>query len=285
MAKANNSFKTTIAVTNLTNQLKAAGIIGLTVFFILAAFQPFGTYGYQMKHKTLFLLGYGIICFLIYGSYYTLIMIVFKRWFHPQKWTIIREFLTLIPIVFLMSIASLYYHNTVIGGYHIHLNDIIYFFKISLTIGIVPFSILLYIKWNNSKRVSFNSSNDKKEHCDITIKSNNKKEKPITTALSTLICIKSSGNYVEVTSLSNNNTKTVLIRKSLNQLDGKLPEQMFIKVHRSYIVNKNFIESTYLKGSSYFVKVRNISMEIPLSRSMVKAVRNLIENECKVNPM
>ena len=91
-------------------------------------FQPFGTFEFQMKGKYLFLSGYGIICTAIYIGYYAFFMTVLKKWFSPQKWNFIKEIITLIPLLMILSYTSLLYHHAILGGYDIKFSDVIYFF-------------------------------------------------------------------------------------------------------------------------------------------------------------
>ena len=75
--------------------------------------------------------------------------------------------------------------------------------------------------------------------------------------ISEITMLKSDGHYIEV--FTNNNK--YLIRTKLNEFSDMLPEAMFVRVHRSYVVNINNIE----KFGPTFVYVNNI--EIPLSTS------------------
>jgi len=69
--------------------------------------------------------------------------------------------------------------------------------------------------------------------------------------------LKSDGHYVEIFTTKNK----YLVRTKLNDFSGVLPETMFVKVHRSYVVNINNID----EFGPTFVNVNNI--EIPLSTS------------------
>ena len=75
--------------------------------------------------------------------------------------------------------------------------------------------------------------------------------------LSNLKFIKSDGNYLEFET----DGKTIIDRNKLKEILEKLPPN-FVKIHRSYIINKNFISSV---NSSTVVLKDNIY--IPLSRT------------------
>jgi len=225
-----------------------------------------------MKNKFLFLAGYGIICTTIYIGYYTFSMILFKKWFIPRRWNIVKETLTIIPALIIMSVASLFYHHRIIGNYNIGISDIFYFFRISLAVAIIPFSVLLYRKWLKSKLTTTEFSKNTADYT-ITFESDNKKEKPITLNSEELVYIKSNGNYIEIA--SKNGLKTHLIRNSLNNVESKLSEKDFLKIHRSYIVNTKLIDSLVISGSSYAIKIKDSDLRLPVSRSMIRVVRNI----------
>ncbi len=276
------NFKTTgkilterIYVSSLKKQVTTGLIIGIVVILILLLFQPFGTFEFKMKGKYLFLSGYGIICSVIYIGYYGLLMGVLKKWFSPQKWNFIRELITVIPLLMLLSTTALLYHHAILGGYDIRFSDVVYFFKISLAVALIPFSILLYRKYNISNLTTVTPEKNSDDYI-IHIDSSNKKEKPISTKASNLVYIKSNGNYIDVTVWENGKIKTSLLRNTLNQVEGKLSENDFIKIHRSYIINKSLIDSMNIQGSSYFVKIKNSDLNIPVSRSNIKIVKGLI---------
>ncbi len=141
MANA-NFFSRHIPVTPLKQQVIAGGIIGLMVFFILLVFQPFGTYGFSMAYKSLFLLGYGIIASLCYIVFYTAGHLLFPQWFSSGNWNIIKEVRCLILVIFLLTLASLLYHHQIIGNYTINGMAFLKFLKYTLSVAIVPFSVL-----------------------------------------------------------------------------------------------------------------------------------------------
>jgi len=268
-------LKRHLPVTSLRSQLITGIIIGLSVFLILALFQPFGTFGFNMPHKFLFLAGYGVICSLVYSTYYTLIMLLFKKWFAPLKWNVVREMVTLVPVLFLISLASLYYHHGILGGYEIRFNDVFYFFRISMAVAVIPFAVLFYRKHLLSNLTTIERHDSDSAYL-ITFEGNNKNEKPVTVASSSLLYVKSDGNYIEIAVRTDDTIKTHLLRNTLNQVECNLPAGDFLRIHRSYIANARLLESVTLSGSSYNVKVKETDLKLPVSRSMVKTVRDII---------
>lgn len=267
-----------IQVSSIKNQMITGIVIGFCVFLILAIFQPFGTFEFSMRNKLLFLAGYGVICTAIYIAYYFLIMTLIKKWFAPLKWNIVKEITTIIPVLILISMVSLYYHHEVIGGYDIGMGDVFYFFRISLAVAVIPFSVLLYRKWLKSSLTTIVPPESDTDY-SVTFNSNNKNEKPVTVVSSGLLYVKSEGNYIEIVRKNNDGMKTHLIRNSLNQVESILPERDFIKIHRSFIVNTKYIDSISLSGSSYTVRLEGVDVKLPVSRSMVKVVRVILDKQ------
>jgi DNA-binding LytR/AlgR family response regulator len=78
-----------------------------------------------------------------------------------------------------------------------------------------------------------------------------------------ILWVQASGNYIEIFTAQE---KCFLLRVGLKELEDRLPEQQFIRVHKSYIVNKKHI----LKFNS--AAIRTVMGEIPLARSYFGSV-------------
>jgi hypothetical protein len=268
-----NIFLNSYPVTGLKNQIITGAVIGFSVSFILIVFQPFGTYEFKMDYKLLFLFGYGIICALTYSIYYFLLMTLLLKWFTPQKWNILKEIITVFPVLIIMATISYYYYNFVMQSYNAKVGSFSYFLLLCVIVSIIPLSAAYYHKYVKSKLTTVKKTKELKRYI-ISIASNNKKEKPLIVRSEDLIYIKSDGNYIEVA--LKNMEKPYLIRNSLNYVENKLPKSEFLKIHRSYIVNIKTLDSLVLSGSSYSVKLIGTDILIPTSRSVVKTIRNII---------
>lgn len=74
---------------------------------------------------------------------------------------------------------------------------------------------------------------------------------------SDLMWLKSEGNYIELHTV----TKRIVLRLPMKEFMDKLPEDLFIRVHKSYAVNKNHIKT--INYSSLFVGAD----ELPIGRN------------------
>ncbi|MDX1445324.1 response regulator transcription factor [Lishizhenia sp.] len=110
---------------------------------------------------------------------------------------------------------------------------------------------------------TFTHEEEPKEACLVLKNSNT----IIRTPYKQILFIKSLGNYIEV----HEKMGRKLIRKTLKEVEGLLPEEHFLKTHRSYVVNKEYIEK---------VSASNIvlaGVKIPVSRSFKEAVRQALD--------
>ena len=80
---------------------------------------------------------------------------------------------------------------------------------------------------------------------------------------SDIMWIQANGNYIEIFTSQDNK---YLLRIGLKDIEGRLPESQFIRVHKSYILNKKHI----LKFNSSSVKTT--VGELPIARSYFNAV-------------
>ena len=252
--------------TPLKKQIIAGGINGLFVFLILWIFQPFGTYEYTIAFKTLFLLGYGVITSASYSLFFIAGFTFFPQWFSDSGWKIYKEVICFILVFNIMAFLCLIYHREFTGKYPLTFSEYFNFLQYVFLVGLFPFSVLYYQRWlaeNLSGRdLKTIESTDSQE--PILIYSNNKKEPPAKVTEKEILFIKSEGNYLEIISEKNGALQKQVIRNTLNNILSSLPDHLFCKVHRSYIINKKRVTGIRLDGSNYELMTDFEKMTIPV---------------------
>lgn len=80
--------------------------------------------------------------------------------------------------------------------------------------------------------------------------------------------VESLADYVKIHS----NGKVIITRETISSIEAKLPKKDFLRVHRSFIVSINKIESF----TNEFIEIRNKA--IPISRSYKNDVKHRLDN-------
>lgn len=77
-------------------------------------------------------------------------------------------------------------------------------------------------------------------------------------SVSNILFLEAEGNYVKV----HTKAKSFLISRNLKYWEDKLPEKYFVRIHKSFLVNFEFIDSI-----SDVVSLKNKSVKLPVGRS------------------
>ncbi len=83
-----------------------------------------------------------------------------------------------------------------------------------------------------------------------------------------ILYIESLSDYVKI----HTDTKTIVTRETITNIEGKLPQKLFLRIHRSYIVAIKSITSY----TSEFIEVHRKAL--PISRSYREAILKKMEN-------
>ncbi|MGB5820839.1 MAG: LytTR family DNA-binding domain-containing protein [Saonia sp.] len=92
-----------------------------------------------------------------------------------------------------------------------------------------------------------------------------------------LVYMRSDGNYIEVYYSDMEEIKTKLIRNRLKSFESMLPNTVFLRCHKSFIVNANYIIKVEGNARNLELKLKGIAMNIPVSRAKVKEVSQFLE--------
>jgi DNA-binding LytR/AlgR family response regulator len=65
--------------------------------------------------------------------------------------------------------------------------------------------------------------------------------------------------------------KYLLTPRTLSSFEEQLPAEVFVRIHKSYILNKKFVH--YIEGN--YVRLKN-GKELPLGKSYKQAVKQLL---------
>lgn len=145
--------------------------------------------------------------------------------------------------------------------------------SINLGIGIFPVTIILILAYIRQLR----EETKHKHKSPLPQKKETPVEKFEGVSLPNLLFIKSLDNYSEFHYLNNGQVEKKVIRKSLLSVEDYLSKKGFIRVHRSYIVNKTHIDSMIGNANKSFLQLKKQERLIPVSRSKRTEVQNHID--------
>ena len=94
-----------------------------------------------------------------------------------------------------------------------------------------------------------------------------------------VIRVESDENYCHVLVIpeEGQSRHRFMARITLNDVANKLPENIFLRVHRSHIVNFSFVSSLERQGRNYQLRLTN-GDNVPVSRSRIKEIRQKVQS-------
>lgn len=255
--------------------------IALFVYLFLAIFKPYNLHLLIEDKQQLYILGYGVISFLIIAIAFFILPLLFPSFFLPDKWTVGKTIFYISLQLTFIAIGNWAYTKEISNSLPNVDHSLFQFFFITFSVGIFPCTFLiLFLERklreekegiaNSMNSAILNASNDNKEVSQIIYSIGNTKQN-ILTSIDELLCIKSEGNYLEIYQWKEGKLIKNVIRFSLKQVKEILENEKDIHhCHRSFIVNFNYIEHVSGNARNYEITLKNLPLKIPISRSFSK---------------
>jgi len=259
--------------------------MGLFVFAFLYIFRPFGLNNLPFEYALSFLLGYGIITTLCLIFNFFLLPKILINLFNEEKWTVGKEILFILWIIFMIGIANSIYSVINLSAFtlaSLNYKTLFFFQFVTLAVASLPVVILVLIKnlrlTKKNLQLALAISNNlnhkqrlsgKKEEL-VTIESENKKDNFTTNAIN-IIAISAADNYIEINYEENNVLKKKLIRSTLKIARDNLKSYTaFYRCHRTWIVNLDHIRNVSGNSQGYKLIMKHEELIIPVSRNLNK---------------
>lgn len=254
-------------------------VLGVTVVLILVLFQPFGTAFFQHTAKYIFLSGYGLAIVLSAIIYYESVNRIFPGWLRHRPWTLGREITFLVPLVIFCISATWLYRWAMLGG-SLSLYSYLYYLGIALATSVLPLALVLTARILGSQAWVAREALDRYQEdtpTTLTLHGENQGEQ-ITCFLHELMYIQAADNYVEIYLAKSDGVQRHVMRASLKQLEDQLTDRAIIRVHRSFLVNLDAVAELEGKSPAYELRLHKSDTRIPLSRSKVRDIRQVLAN-------
>jgi len=263
-------------------------IIPISVFIglFMVVFQPFGVDDLLLRYKVYKLAGYGLVTFFVLIINLLLIPRLFPFRFKEKKWTVLKEILFLLWILFTVGLGNLLYSSLTMG-FKLTTGNLLIFQAYTLAVGIIPVTVLTMIKQNYLNRKNRESAqvitSSIKEHqiypgmeLEIRISSENEKEYAVM-KVQDLLFIKSDGNYITVGYLKNGKITRALLRNTMKYaVDLMEPYPILFQCHRSWLVNLHRISEVLGNSQGLRIIINGFEEEIPVARKIMTAFRQAI---------
>lgn len=259
------------------------------VIFILAIFEPFN-FRLNSLGQVWVLAGFALLTMLVTSIAFVLLPKIFKRFYNPDKWTTGKSLLNNVFFLIIMGIGVVCYDYFIVMKQlpeYFPMGFLVDLFAV-LTIGIIPLSIITIITQNNALKRNLNSSKEINQILSERIKVSPIKEDLITLNKSTkesisirpedILYMESEGNYVNVHYRQDEKVTYKQIRSTIKQMEGTLQNHpMFIRCHRAFIVNINYISNAEGNAQGYQLTLSNVPLEIPVSRTYLKNIKDALQ--------
>jgi DNA-binding LytR/AlgR family response regulator len=268
---------------NSNRQVRNAIVAALFVTFFLLIFRPFGFGQAPVRNILLFGIGYGVITAVSVGLF-ILIEYFFPEWYQEEKWTVGKNILQYVFIIFLIGTANFYY-TALVAAMPLEFSRFISFLFFTLIVTFLVVSFLTMIRYFNSLNfykkeaeiVEEEVSNLKaSENITITIRSENEKEN-LSLLIHELFYIESADNYCKVVYTKEGIHKSTLIRSSLKRLEDQFAQPEIFRCHRSYIVQLKNVERVSGNSQGCRLHFKNIQESIPVSRALKDALHSRLK--------
>ena len=120
--------------------------ISFFVALFMLIFQPFGLTEYQSPYKIYIIAGYGFVTFFILIFNLFFVTLFFKKWFDEKSWTLIKQILWLIWIIFTIGLCNYLYSSIFFSFWSLY--GFFIFQVYTLAVGVIPIIVLTIFQQN-----------------------------------------------------------------------------------------------------------------------------------------
>ncbi len=261
--------------------LRRAVLIGVFVGSFLLVFQPFGITDWVTPYKTLKILGYGVVSFVVTAIHFLLWPRLFPAAFSDRVWTVGKAILLIGTNILLVTIVNRLYLIALTGDKP-NVSGWLNMLAITFLIGIFPavgavvagYVVRLRRYVRQAAELPVHASTPavaEPGHAELTgamlltLVADNEKD-TITLQPDELLYIESSDNYCTVVYLKKGQPVKPLLRSSLSRLEGQIARADVVRCHRSFVVNLDRVEKVTGNAQGYKLHLSDGMFQIPVAR-------------------
>ncbi|MBX2907295.1 MAG: LytTR family transcriptional regulator [Taibaiella sp.] len=278
------------------NVLLVALLMGAAVALFLIVFQPFGLATVPGSGKKVrLLMGYGLVTAIVVFFNGVLLPLFLPRLYAAERWTLGKD-LFLLGLMNFTGVALVnFFYSALVFGFSMSLNSVGFSLFATLSVGFLPFTILVLYRHNRLLQQNLQSAaaiNNQipAQHNESEKAGGNAWDEETVIVLNAegggeelrfracdLLYAESADNYIKVTLLDNNTAKTTIIRQTLKQLEElAAAENKIVRCHRSFIVNMQKVAHAEGNAQGLKLQIEGCDAIVPVSRTYVPAIRSLL---------
>jgi len=258
---------------NMTYSLLIGGFVAL----FLMVFQPFGISGWQSDQKWIYLVGFGLITFIVLLFSQIGLTRLLPTFYNEDSWTVGKEIVHSLIVMGFITVGNFLFAFK-IGIYPWSFLAFLFSFIFVVAIGVFPifFNVLLKYKASNKRfdKGLLVSTIKKELLSEISLISENQNEELVLSS-DKLQYIESADNYSNVHFTEGGQTKSQLLRGSLSYFEKQIKSSHIRRCHRSYIVNFDKAREITGNAQGYRVHLEGIEKQIPVSRKFSHILEDL----------
>lgn len=260
--------------------------VSLFVVFFLAVFAPFGLDAFDPGQRLLLSLGYGLACAAAMSADYLLIMPLLPGLFDEEKWTVGRQMLWIVWILFTIGLANSVFSAAAglmpFTPYRLGLATL----QVA-AVGIFPVGAMVLLDYLRLYRRHAGRARELQEKVrklergategpHLQLVSQNENERLLLKP-GELLYLTGADNYVEVHFRVSGEAKTRLLRGTLRAFLEQADHPDILRCHRSWIVNLQHLVDLSGNAQGYRLTLRGVERTIPVSRSYAGRVLKRLE--------
>lgn len=271
-------------------------IPSVVTFLILVVFAPFQFQHLEMNVR---IISASLISLLVAFSIFITVkglQQLFPTTMAEDKWNIGKEFLLVLLVLFNITVLILIAFLAIQTSTTPILSMFFKFASITLAVSLLPILVsILFEQYRHQKiqlkkalalteslktphqALHVNHAAQVNTAQTLLIKSENNHIE-LRLNPQDLIYLKSDGNYIEVYFNNSSKIEKKVIRNRLKTIEHSLPEQLFFRCHNSFIVNGNHIIKVEGNARNLMLHLKEISEQIPVSRTKAKIISSFLEN-------
>ena len=262
-------------------------IVGISLFVpvFLFIFKPFGLTDDVFDSQKLFVIGFGVITFLILSINVYVLPRFFPVFFDEDNWNIGKEITWLLWNV-LTGVSAAAIFEFIQPDCPFSFAQLMQGYVNGFLMSIIPVSLvvllihmaLLKTKLRRAEEINrkLAASDDDKPEETLKFVSETGSE-TIKLKPADLLFIQSSDNYSTIVWQQNGEAQKIMLRSSLKRLEDQANFPGILRCHRSFIVNLSKVYSVSGNANGYRLYLKKYPEPIPVARRYGRQVLGILE--------